>query len=99
MDPGVFSPNGDGINDVVEIGCDVLNLSGPSSVMCWVYDVSGRRLGLVDASWLGSGRYVGVWDGRDEDGSLLPPGLYVVGLSVETDQGTTQRQTVVSLVY
>ena len=97
--PEVFSPNGDGINDVVEVGCDVLNLSGPSSVECWVYDVSGRRVGLVDESWLGSGRYVGVWDGRDEGGSLLPPGLYVVGLSVETDQGTTQRQAVVSLVY
>ncbi len=99
VNPGVFSPNGDGINDVVEIGCDVLNLSGLSSVVCWVYDVSGRRLGLVDASRLGSGRYVGIWDGRDEKGSLLPPGLYVVGLSVETDQGTTQRQAVVSLVY
>ena len=99
VEPGVFSPNGDGINDVVEIGCDVLNLSGPSSVVCWVYDVSGRRVGLVGESWLGSGRYVGVWDGRDGSGSLLPPGLYVVGLRVETDQGTTQRQAVVSLVY
>ena len=97
--PGVFSPNGDGINDVVEIGCDVLNLSGPSSVECWVYDVSGHRVGLVDESWLGSGRYVGVWDGRDEGGALLPPGLYVVDLRVETDQGMTQRQVVVSLVY
>ena len=99
VDPGVFSPNGDGINDVVEVGCDVLNLSGPSSVECWVYDVSGRRVGLVDESWLGSGRYVGVWDGRDEGGALLPPGLYVVDLRVETDQGTTQRQAVISLVY
>jgi len=97
--PGVFSPNGDGINDVVEIGCDVLNLSGSSSVECWVYDVSGRRVGLVDESWLGSGRYVGVWDGRDEGGALLPPGLYVVDLRVETDRGMTQRQAVVSLVY
>lgn len=97
--PRVFSPNGDGINDVVEVGCDVLNLSGPSSVECWVYDVSGRRVGLVDESWLGSGRYVGVWDGRDEGGALLPPGLYVVDLRVETDQGMTQRQVIVSLVY
>ena len=68
-------------------------------MVCWVYDVSGRRVGLVDESWLGSGRYVGVWDGRDEGGALLPPGLYVVDLRVETDQGMTQRQAVVSLVY
>ena len=99
VEPGVFSPNGDGINDSVSIGCDVLNLSGLSSLVCWVYDVSGRRVGLVDSSWLGSGRYVGVWDGRDERGGLLPPGLYVVSLRVETDQGTTQRQAVTSLVY
>ena len=99
VEPGVFSPNGDGINDSVSIGCDVLNLSGLSSLVCWVYDVSGRRVGLVDSSWLGSGRYVGVWDGRDARGALLPPGLYVVSLRVETDQGTTQRQAVTSLVY
>ena len=77
----------------------MLNLSGLSSLVCWVYDVSGRRVGLVDSSWLGSGRYVGVWDGRDARGALLPPGLYVVSLRVETDQGTTQRQAVASLVY
>ena len=97
--PGVFSPNGDGINDAVEIGCDVLNVSGVSSVACWVYDVSGRRVGVVASSWLGRGRYVGVWDGRDAQGRLVPPGLYVIGLRVETDQGTTQRQAVAALVY
>ena len=97
--PEVFSPNGDGVNDVVVIGCDVLNVSGLSSVACWVYDVSGRRVGVVDSSWSGSGRYGGVWDGRDEQGALLPPGLYVVSLRVETDRGTTQRQAVAALVY
>ena len=97
--PEVFSPNGDGINDAVEIGCDVLNVSGVSSVACWVYDVSGRRVGVVASSWLGRGRYVGVWDGRDAQGGLVPPGLYVIGLRVETDQGTTQRQAVAALVY
>ena len=99
VEPGVFSPNGDGINDAVEIGCDVVNLSGLSSVGCWVYDVSGRRVGLVGEAWLGSGRYVGVWDGRDANGTLVPPGVYVIGLRVETDQGTTHRQAIVSLVY
>ena len=79
--------------------------------MCWprtyVWAGVGRRnvlasylcVGLVDSSWLGSGRYVGVWDGRDAHGALLPPGLYVVSLRVETDQGTTQRQAVAALVY
>ncbi len=99
VEPGVFSPNGDGVNDVVSIGCDVLNVSGGSLVGCWVYDLSGRRLVLVDASWLGSGRYGGVWDGRDGRGFLVPPGLYVVGLQVETDQGMTHRQALVAIAY
>ena len=87
VDPGVFSPNGDGINDVVEIGCDVLNLSGLSSVICWVYDVSGRRVGLVGESWLGSGRYVGVWEGRDERGVFIASGIVCGGFECGDGSG------------
>ena len=97
--PSVFSPNGDGINDAVRIECDVLNLVGPVQVESSVYDLSGRLLGVVGSDWTSSGRYVGAWDGRDERGEQVPPGLYILRVSVETDKGPAFRQAVISLVY
>ncbi|MYC72755.1 MAG: hypothetical protein F4X17_18810 [Gemmatimonadetes bacterium] len=97
--PSVFSPNGDGINDAVRIECNVLNLVGPVQVESSVYDLSGRRLGVGGSDWTSSGRYVGAWDGRDERGEQVPPGLYILRVSVETDKGPAFRQAVVSLAY
>ena len=97
--PSVFSPNGDGINDAVRIECNVLNLVGPVQVESSVYDLSGRLLGVVGSDWTSSGRYVGAWDGRDERGEQVPPGLYILRVSIETDKGPAFRQAVVSLAY
>ena len=97
--PSVFSPNGDGINDAVRIECDVLNLVGPVQVESSIYDLSGRLLGVVSSDWTSSGRYVGAWDGRDERGEQVPPGLYILRVSVETDKGPAFRQAVISLAY
>ena len=97
--PSVFSPNGDGINDAVRIECNVLNLVGPVQVESSVYDLSGRLLGVVSSDWTSSGRYVGAWDGRDERGEQVPPGLYILRVSVETDKGPAFRQAVISLAY
>ncbi len=97
--PPVFSPNGDGINDVVRIDYDLLNLVGAVVVRAEVYDLSGRSLGLVLSDRLASGRFSAEWDGRDESGGLLPPGLYVLRLSVEADRGEDVRQALISIVY
>ncbi len=97
--PPVFSPNGDGINDVVRIDYDLLNLVGAVVVRAEVYDLSGRSLGLVLSDRLASGRFSAEWDGRDESGGLLPPGLYVLRLSVEADRGEDTRQALISIVY
>ena len=97
--PSVFSPNGDGINDAVRIECNVLNLVGPVQVESSIYDLSGRLLGVVSSDWTSSGRYVGAWDGRDERGEQVPPGLYILRVSVETDKGPAFRQAVISLAY
>ena len=97
--PPVFSPNGDGINDAVRIECNVLNLVGPVQVESSVYDLSGRLVGVVGSDWTSSGRYVGAWSGRDEHGEQVPPGLYILRVSVETDKGPAFRQAVISLAY
>ncbi len=97
--PPVFSPNGDGINDAVRIECNVLNLVGPVQVESSVYDLSGRLVGVVGSDWTSSGRYIGAWSGRDEHGEQVPPGLYILRVSVETDKGPAFRQAVISLAY
>ena len=73
--PAHFSPNGDGYRDSTQIGFD---LSEPASVSFMVIDaegtevrriVSGRRLA-------GDAKHRFAWDGRDDDGEVVPDGTY-----------------------
>ena len=43
----VCTPNGDGINDFVQINYELLNLVGPVPIQVEIYDLSGRSLGVV----------------------------------------------------
>ncbi len=100
--PPVFTPNGDGVNDQVEVELEIYVLEGPKSIEAGVYDLAGRRvrdLSLEVAQ--ASGLHRLIWDGRDENGTLQPPGLYLVRAGVETDagRGNTQVTRLVGLVY
>ena len=95
----VLTPNGDGINDELSIEYDLLNLAGAVPVAAEVYDLAGRRAGAVASGTAESGRFVIAWDGRDDNGAVLQPGLYVLRLVVETDGGTASSERIVSLVY
>ena len=97
--PPAFTPNGDGINDLVLIEYNLLNLAGGVPVSLEVFDLSGRMRAQVYADRQVSGRFGQPWDGTDEQGQLLQPGLYIVRLKVDADQGTATSQAVVSLVY
>ncbi len=61
---GVFSPNGDGVNDVVEIRWDVLKLTGVVPVEVGVYDLGGRLVREVYSELGKNGRYDVEWDER-----------------------------------
>ena len=99
LDPPVFSPNGDGVNDAVQIGYDLLNLVGAVPVQVEVFDLSGRSLGVVLREQAASGSFSVAWDGRDGDNALLSPGLYLIRLRVESDKAEDTRQALLSLVY
>lgn len=82
--PSPFSPDGDGIDDVA-----VLRFTLPATsalVRARIFDSQGRlvrTLGPVPSGAQG----MLLWDGRDDAGSALPIGIYVVLLEAMDAQG------------
>ena len=97
--PVVLTPNGDGANDSARLGYDLLELIEPAWVSVGVWDLSGRRVRRVHAGWDGVGLYERVWDGRDEAGRLVPPGLYLYRVAVEADRQTIEAIKPLHVAY
>ncbi len=105
--PGVFTPNGDGTNDVAVLGFTLSRVSG-SFVHVEIYDVGGNLVRSLPPSRLDPGSYSpiggrddalpGRWDGLDDEGRLAPPGLYLyrIVVDLEPDEVATG---VVGLAY
>ncbi len=88
-----FSPNGDGINDQLDLRLVVVKTQQPVEVE--IYDLSGQALATFAQA--GSTRFT--WDGRDFQGNLVPPGIYILAAKVEADARTDRVQRIVNVVY
>jgi hypothetical protein len=97
--PGLFSPNGDGINDELQISYILLRALAAVEVELTVYDLSGRRIRSLGKSGQFNGPQAVLWDGRDGGGNLVPPGVYLVRLSIDTDTGMEERSLSVGVAY
>ena len=56
-------------------------LAGERNVSLEVFDVQGARVRTLAAGWQPAGRHRVVWDGRDDAGHRLSPGVYLVRLA------------------
>ena len=56
----------------------------PSLVDLGVYNVVGVRVRTLPAGDLGTGEHERLWDGRDDHGEDLPPGIYFVRITIGT---------------
>ena len=97
--PVVFTPNGDGINDYTTITYDLLYLTGRAPVALRIYDLARNQVAELPDAGSGSGRFQRLWDGRDAQGELLLPGVYILQVEVETDSGTERSSGVVTIAY
>lgn len=101
--PAIFSPNGDGVNDRLDIEFTVLTIRDDRPVEVAIYDLSGRRIATATpASGLGqtqSGTVGFTWDGTTSSGDLVPPGIYVARVKLETDNEDLEAVQVVNVVY
>ncbi|HIE04778.1 MAG TPA: hypothetical protein EYP61_08470 [Candidatus Latescibacteria bacterium] len=102
--PPVFSPNSDEVNDHTVIEFTLAKVSH-APVRIEIYDLGGR---LVRTLWdgpLGAGRYLsggvepGRWDGRDDEGKLSPPGVYLYRIVVDLEPSEESATGIVTLVY
>jgi hypothetical protein len=86
ISPQVFSPNGDGINDATMFSFNVVRVGDDSPVVATIFDLSGRRLRTIaEQRAFSTGEYQMGWDGRDGEGRIVPPGVYMLRLSLDTD--------------
>ena len=97
--PAVLTPNRDERNDEVGLGYQLVELTGRSRVAVAVCDLSGRRVRQVYEGLDGIGTYEQLWDGRDESGRLVPPGLYLYRVAVEVDHQTVEAVKLLHVAY
>lgn len=95
----VFTPNGDGINDQVELSYSLLQLVKPVAVEVEIIDLAGRRVRTVLAAASASGAYAVSWDGRDDQRQVVPPGIYVAVVQVHTERETFVRTGSIGVAY
>jgi len=97
--PNPFTPNGDGINDEARIAYSLLKLTEDAPVKVSIYDIRGQRIRELHSGTQTSGRYTQVWDGLDDQGALVSPGLYLYRISVHADDTWERRGGVLCVSY
>ena len=98
LEPNPFTPNGDGINDVMTVIFDVQRLLVPKAVNLEIYDLNGRRVRRTERQ-LSSGGYSHQWDGRNDAGQRVAPGLYILRISTEADEPGASPMRLISVAY
>ena len=93
------TPNGDGINDVLTIGFSLMRVGSPTPVRVEVYDLSGRLVNELHDAPESAGRHSLAWDGVDQSGALVPPGLYLLRVDVDVDSKTSKNTSTRRLVH
>lgn len=90
VSPSPFTPNNDGHEDVTEIRYKLEQPTG--KIDLFVYDARGRQVRRLAGGLSGTTEGSTLWDGRDEDGDVLPTARYIVLLEAEKENGTVNRE-------
>jgi len=88
-----------GAGNVAEVSYEIVQLMEEASVEVVVYDLSGRLLRRLFSGERGPGKYEESWDGRDGRGRLVPPGVYIIEVSVDTHTKVFRKLRTVTVVY
>ncbi|MEE3259934.1 MAG: FlgD immunoglobulin-like domain containing protein [Candidatus Latescibacterota bacterium] len=95
----VITPNGDGVNDQIDINYVLFGLPQVVPVELRIFSLAGRRVAALTAGDQSSGPQHLTWNGRDETGQILPPGLYLLEVAIRSEATTSRHLHLVGIAY
>ncbi len=94
----VLTPNGDGANDRLRLTFDLVNMLEARPLRLRLFDLSGRLVRQIEARSMAGAQQL-QWDGADDQGARVPPGIYLLRLEVEGDARSEGIGRLVYVVY
>ena len=92
------TPNGDGVNDILEVNYSVMRVGSLTPVHINVYNLTGALVNKLHSGPIEAGRHTTVWAGMDKFGTTVPPGVYLLKINVDTDSKTTKDNSALKLI-
>jgi hypothetical protein len=88
VDPEIFSPNNDGINDILSITYCFEQTGFVGNLI--IYDSKGRQVKRLANNELLASRGQFCWDGSNDGGTAAQPGIYIIWLELFNLAGKTE---------
>ena len=98
LSSSVITPNGDNRNDMIRLDLKLLGVENVATAI-EIFDMSGVRVRTIVDGMRSKGLSSEFWDGRDDRGRLVTPGLYLIRVRVETDGGRVSALRTVAVAY
>jgi hypothetical protein len=103
VNPNPFSPNGDGLNDQTQISFFLSNLNIERNLKIQIFDLTGKLVKTVFDGPSKAFAYISsnsfLWDGRDDNGKLVRPGVYLLRVMINADAGAESIFKTITVVY
>ncbi len=93
-----ITPNGDSINDQLEINIDLINVLEERPLSLQIYDLAGKLRYENSINGI-AGQQKLNWNGLDQYGQRVETGLFLLKISVSGDSGEESLQRLIAVAY